>query len=154
MAAIFTLPAEMVGPIRDGLHTALGDAAQRIEDVSTKPERERHPEWYAEPREHYRSVCRLLDLIGWGGGGESSADAELDLRENAWALMAAVDAALVLAEEQWHERDRIDAERTERGEAPRGDAISEQFERLRELRWAVRLRVSGLVTRGKGEVAS
>jgi hypothetical protein len=140
MGAIFTLPAEMAGPIRAGLHTALGDAAQRIEDVSTRPERERHPEWYAEPREHYRHVCALLDLIGWGEPHEP-AEVPIDLRDHEWALMAALEAALVVAEDQWRDRDRIDAERAERGEPPRGGAVAERLEVLRELRWAAKLQL-------------
>jgi hypothetical protein len=54
----------MVGELRNGLHTVLGDAARSVSQTTERYGHERHPEWYAEHRERFERTWALLDLIG------------------------------------------------------------------------------------------
>ena len=44
MSAIITVPAELVGQVRIGLQSVLGDAAEDITQAVERPQRERRPE--------------------------------------------------------------------------------------------------------------
>jgi hypothetical protein len=66
MSLMFRIPAELVRPLRIGLHGELGGAAQEIERVSDRYGRHWYPEWYEEPLAYFDAVRALLDEIGWG----------------------------------------------------------------------------------------
>lgn len=53
MSETLTVPAEIVGHVRTGLHSVLGDSADEISQVTDLEDREEHPELYVEGREHY-----------------------------------------------------------------------------------------------------
>ena len=131
MNTTLTVPAEMVGQLRDGLHSVLGGAAQDISQTAEQPGREQHPESYEEPREHYDRACVLLDLIGWGDP-EQPTPAQVDLPAHRWALMEALDVLLLDADADMEEADAVDAERAKRGEPPKREATTRRVLALRE----------------------
>jgi hypothetical protein len=132
-----TVPAEMVGHLRNGLHSVLGGGAQGISQLVDRPGREQHPEWYQEPREHFNRACALLDLIGWSDPAQPAA-AQIDLREHRWALMAALDVVLLIADADMEEADAVDAERAKRGEQPKREATIKRVLATREFASAVK----------------
>jgi ribosome-binding protein aMBF1 (putative translation factor) len=129
--ATLTVPAEMVGHLRKGAYIVLGHAAHAIAQITERPDRERHPERYEEPREHFNRICALLDLIGWGDP-EQATDIRVDLREHRWALTEALDEALKIADADMEEADVVDAARAERGQAPKRADTIERVLALRE----------------------
>jgi Helix-turn-helix domain len=60
-----TVPAQLVGALRSGLHSEIGNAAEALAQVAGRAGREQHPESYREPLEHLDRTRALLDLIGW-----------------------------------------------------------------------------------------
>jgi hypothetical protein len=136
MNTTLTVPADMVGHLRNGLHSALGGAAQRIWQTVDLPGREQHPEWYTEDRQHVERACALLDLIGWGDSDQPT-EVQVDLREHRWALTKALEVVLLVADDDLKEADAVDAERAKRGEPPKRDATTKRVLALREFASAV-----------------
>jgi len=128
---LITVPAEMLGELRNGLHTNLGDAAHGISQITDTGGRERHPEWYAEHRERFERTCALLDLIGWSELKQTAA-IQVDLRRHAQAMIEALDVRLLVAEDDLKEADTVDAERAKRGEPPKRQQTVERVEAVRE----------------------
>jgi hypothetical protein len=118
--AIVTVPAELVGDLRRGLHSELGTPAEGILDVVGRADRETQPAY--EPHlEHLAAVCAVLDLIGWTRPAQPVATA-LDLSAHRDVVTAALDFALQATADEVDEADAVDAERTARGEPPKAEA--------------------------------
>jgi hypothetical protein len=128
---IITVPAELVANLRIGLHHLLGTAAEDIADITSRPRREQHPEWYEESRAHLEQAWALLDLIGWADPRQPTAG-RIDLRRYRWAAITGLDAAVMFAEEELAEVDLVGAERAERGQPPKREATIERARTLLE----------------------
>ena len=87
--------------------TFIGLTAQALDAVAFATDREAHPEWFRAPAQSLRETYALLDAIGWSGMLPPT-DVQIDLREDSWALMRTLTAALEFADE--------DANETARGE--------------------------------------
>lgn len=122
MSTTLTVPAPIVGHLRCGLHSELGQAAAEIDGLSVLPEREAHPEWFEEPLRQLDAVRALLDVIGWGEPAVSEP-VEVDLDRHRAALIAALAGLLEI------ERDLLDVdtsfEGAERQRERAGHAVSE-----------------------------
>ncbi len=139
--ALLTVQPEMAHPLRDGLHRQLAYAAEGIARAAGLPGREKHPEWYAKDQQRLTSVERLLNVLGWGP--EYPGTVEVDLRRHSWALTSALEVALIVAEDEWQEVDRTDAE----GATPsKRDAVAGRLLVLREFASTVSDRVGALDT--------
>ncbi len=130
----------MVGDVRSGLHSAIGDAAEELSRVVEMRNREHHPERYREPLDHLDRTRALLDVIGWGDVAPTAA-AWVDLREHRWALTSALELALLTANQDLEEADVVDAERAKRGEPSRRDATTTRVLILRDYVSAVKAEV-------------
>jgi hypothetical protein len=86
---VLVVPPEMVRYVREGLHSAMGDAAAGMLRVATLANDKRDPLWYREPLDHFDRVRRVLDLVGWYEDGISS-EVHLDLREHRHAVIEAL----------------------------------------------------------------
>jgi hypothetical protein len=88
-----TIPAPIVGHLRCALLSELGDAGVLIGQASFEYEKEKHPELFAEPVEHFDAYRALLDVIAWGEPpDEQSMEIDLDLHR--WALITALEGWL------------------------------------------------------------
>jgi hypothetical protein len=134
---LITVPAEMLGELRNGLYTVLGDAAQGISQITDVGGRESHPEWYAEHRERFERTWALLDLIGWSEPKHPSAF-RLDLHRHGQAMIEALDVRLLVAEDDLKEADAVDVERAQRGEPPKRQRTIERADAVREFAAAVK----------------
>jgi hypothetical protein len=144
-ADMITVPAEMVGELRHGLHTVLGDAAEGVSQITEQFGRERHPEWYAEQRERFERAWALLDLIGWREPKQPTA-VRINLREQHRAVNEALDTRLMVAADDLKEADAVDAERAEQGEPPISEATTNRVLALREFASSVKGLVGHLDT--------
>jgi hypothetical protein len=133
---LITVPAEMLGELRNGLHTVLGNVAQEISQITDCKGRERHPRWYRVPREEYLRTCALLDLIGWGEPKRPAA-LHLDLRKYRQAVTEALEVRLRVASDDLKEARKVDTERAERGEPPKREQTTQRVRSLREFATAV-----------------
>jgi hypothetical protein len=97
MSTMLTVPAEMVGHLRSGLHSGIGDAAETIAQVVCEPSREEHSEWYREPLSHFDRARALLDTIGWAAT-DPPAEVSVDLREHRHAVLDALGVAMIVAD--------------------------------------------------------
>jgi hypothetical protein len=97
MSTMLTVPAEMVGYLRSGLHSGIGDAAETIAQVVGEPGREQHPEWYREPLTHFDRVRALLNTIGWAAT-DPPAEVSVDLHEHRHAILDALGVAMIVAD--------------------------------------------------------
>lgn len=133
---LITVLPEMLRELRNGLHTFLGNVAQEISQITDCEGRERHPEWYSEPREIYLRTCALLDLIGWGAPKHPAA-LHLDLSKHRQAVIEALDVRLGVAADDLKEAEEVDTERAERGESPKQEQTTQRVRTLRECAAAV-----------------
>lgn len=149
-AVIITVPAEMAGELRDGLHTVLGNAAEGVSQITERFSREHHPEWYAEQRERFERTWALLDLIGWRELKRPAA-IRINLREHHRAVSEALDVRLLVAEDDLEEADAVDAERAEQGKPPMREATTSRVLALREFAASVKDLVGHLeMQKGRG----
>jgi DNA-binding NarL/FixJ family response regulator len=129
ISGVVTVPADLVGQLRNGLHNVLSVAASEVSSVADRANRERHPEWYDQPLERFTRTCALLDAMGWGDS-EQPVAAQINFGEHRLALIDALDVAHLLADAELEEIDAVDAQRLARGEAPKRAATLEWFRRL------------------------
>jgi hypothetical protein len=129
---IVAVPAHLVGPLRSGLHSALGDAAEAIAQSVSGANRERHPERYQKPLVHFDQARAVLNLIGWSKV-EQATDVHIDLCEHGQAVLAGLRVAMIVGTTDLEEAERVDAERAGRGEPPKRDATAKRVCALREL---------------------
>jgi len=137
----------MLGELRNGLHNALGQATQDVSLVTDRGGRERHPEWYVQPLERLEGVRALLDLVGWAEIGPPAA-VQVDLDAHRWALMSALEIALIVGGDDVEEAGKVDAQRAERGQAPKRDVTLVRVLALREFISTVEEQASALGAQG------
>jgi hypothetical protein len=104
MSTILTVPAEIVGHLRCGLHMELGHAAEEIATLSALRDRESYPAWYAEP-------LQQLDAVGWSPI-DHPIPLEIEVDQHRSILVAALRCLLEI------ERDLIDVEPSFEGAEP------------------------------------
>ncbi len=93
MSTTFVVDAGMVGCLRIGLHSVLGQAAEAICEVVEHGGREHRCESYVEPLDRFDRARGLLDVVGWEEGDTAAActrDVEIDLQVHRDALLAAL----------------------------------------------------------------
>ena len=146
---IITVPAELVGELRHGLHTVLGNAAEGVSQITERSGREHHPEWYAEQRERFERTWALLDLIGWREPKQPAA-VRINLCEHHRAVSEALDVRLTVAADDLEEADAVDAERAEQGKLPMREATTSRVLALREFASSVEDLVGHLETQKGG----
>lgn len=112
------VPARMVRELRNGLHSLLGQAAQDVSVITDRRGRERFPEWYREPLGRFDRARALLDLLGWGDPCRA-ADVMIDASEHGWALVKALEVALIVGDDELKEAGLVDEERAVQGKPPR-----------------------------------
>lgn len=132
MAAKFRIPADLVDDVRVGLHSVVGDAAGRISALVDLPDREKHPDRYAEHRALLDAAVGLLDVIGWRHDGRLEA-VEVELGEHRDVLMQAVQVMRSIALSDLDEAGLIERERAARGQAPMGQDAARGLARLDDL---------------------
>lgn len=131
-----TVPAQLVGVLRNGLHSEIGNAAESLAQVAGQADREQHPEWYREPIEYLDRTRALLDLIGWSATSPSD-EVRVDLREHRETVLDGLDVAMIVGEADLKEAEKVDVERAARGEEPIHEATTQRVFALREFRAAV-----------------
>jgi hypothetical protein len=131
----------MVCDLREGLHAAIGAAAEAISQVVAQAGRERHPERYREPLDRFDQARALLDLVGWRETG-APTEVRVDLREHRRALLDALGVEMIVAEDDQREAVTLDAERAARGEPPQREATARRVRALRELAASVEAQAS------------
>jgi hypothetical protein len=131
----------MVGDLREGLHAAIGGAAEAISQVVAQVGRERHPERYREPLDRFDQARALLDLIGWRETG-APTEVRVDLCEHRRALLDALGVEMIVAEDDKREAVTLDAQRAARGEPPQREATARRVLALRELAASVEAQAS------------
>jgi hypothetical protein len=122
MSTTLTIPAEVIADVREALFCLLGDATQGIDQALIHPDRDLHPERFADHRKQLGCVFALLDLVGWAAG-EDSRDVEIDVRDHGSTLKEALVEYLPLLEDQEAEADANDRSRAEQGKPPRKEEI-------------------------------
>jgi hypothetical protein len=103
MSTTLTVPAEIVGHLRCGLHMELGHAAGEIATLSTLRDRESYPDWYVEPLQQLDAARALLDAVGWSLT-DSPEPVEIDLDQHRPIFVAALTGLLEI------ERDLTDVD--------------------------------------------
>ncbi|HUB73081.1 MAG TPA: hypothetical protein VL979_03455 [Solirubrobacteraceae bacterium] len=103
MSTTLTVPAEIVGHLRCGLHIELGHAAEEIATLSTLRDRETYPGWYAEPLQQLDAARALLDVVRWSTI-EDSEPVTIDFDQHQPILVAALTGLLEI------ERDLMDVD--------------------------------------------
>jgi Tfp pilus assembly protein PilN len=141
VSLIVTVPAELVGALRNALHSVLGEAAEEVSAVSVTPDRERHPERYQEPRMMLEGACGLLDMIGWVAPSLACA-AQIDLVEHRAVLLRGLEVMLDLADAELADVEAVEARRAARREASVRAATIERVRAQHEFAEAVKDLVS------------
>lgn len=90
------IPAPVVGSLRGALLSELGAAGVLIGQASFELEKEKHPELFADPVEHFDAFRSLLDVVAWGEPPEER-EVEIDLDTHRWALATALEGWLEIA---------------------------------------------------------
>jgi hypothetical protein len=143
MSTNLTIPADVIGDVRESLLCLLGGAAEAIVHSLEQPEREYHPEWFRADRRELEDALTLLDLIGWHAAGESRA-MEVDLARYGSALRQAIDGYLPVLEDQEAEADVNDRRRAAEQEPPRKGEVVERLAGFRALAALIEQRLADL----------
>ncbi len=126
-----TVPAVIVGDLRDGTYAALGLAASEIDCAVCRRDRDTHPERCIGQLERLDAARSLLEALGWSMT-IPPVDVRLELSRNPGTLATVLDAALMFAEDDLREAQRRDAELTASGDTPQHDAIANRIDALRD----------------------
>jgi hypothetical protein len=146
-----TVPAIIVDWLRSAAYAEVGSAAEALDTVAFANDREAHPEWFRGPAENLREIYALLDAIGWSKTVPPVA-VQLDLHEDCWALMRALQGAAEFADEDSSEAVRGDVEQAERGLALVHNVEAERVEVLWDFIADAQARIDELaVQEGDGE---
>jgi len=113
---------QIVDWLRRALYAEIGSAAETLDTAAFAGDREDHPERFRGPAEALRESYALLDAIGWAKT-DPPTTAPIDLNEDCWTLMRALDGALEFADEEVYEVSR-DTD---------GQLLACEQERVREL---------------------
>jgi hypothetical protein len=143
MSNILTVPAEMVGHLRNGLHSAIQPPVEGIAGVVDRAGRERHPEWYLEHFARLDQVLALLDVIGWSETDEPT-EVRIDLCEHREALLKAIEVLAFVAHDDLDELDILDAERAKRGELPTRSATLKRATAVSDFGWTAIVSIARL----------
>jgi hypothetical protein len=95
MSTWLTVPAEMVGLLREGLHSEIEAAVHLIAPVVEAPGRE---ERYRAPLARLDAARALLDLAGWSAACPP-VDVRVDVRRHHRSLLRALRSELLVEEE-------------------------------------------------------
>jgi hypothetical protein len=144
-----TVPARLVGSVRNGLYAELGLAAEDIDSAVSAAGRETHQERFRDPLARLDMARGLLEAIGWRAS-DTPAPVTLDLREHHAALMSALNIALIYGEEDLKGADTVDAERAKRGLPPKREQTIRHLRALRELAAAVQAQAEALAREESG----
>jgi len=112
----------LVDWLRRATYAEIGTAAESLDAAVTAGDREAHPERFRAPMQSLRESYALLETIGWAKTDPPVA-VPIDLGENGWGLMRALDSAQEFAGEEIYEVSR-DTD---------GQALACEHKRLREL---------------------
>jgi len=82
-----TIPAEMVGRVRNSLFGELAGAAHDIGQTSERWGRESHPEWFTDSLAAFDDARALMDHLGWTEANPPVA-ARLDVERYGDLLLA------------------------------------------------------------------
>lgn len=124
-----TVPAVIVGDLRDGAYAALGLAASEIDCAVCSGDRDAHPERCISEFERLDAVRSLLEALGWSAP-VPPVDVRLELSRNEGAFATVLDTALMFAEDDLREVQRRNAELTARGDAPQRNVTVEHVDAL------------------------
>jgi hypothetical protein len=105
LQAQVTVPAGLVGWLRRATYAEIGSAAEALDTVAFASDREAHPERFWGPAQSLRESFTLLDAIGWAKTAPP-VPVPIDLSEDCWALIRALEGAVEFAEEDVHETSR------------------------------------------------
>jgi hypothetical protein len=140
MRTMLTVPAEMVIPLRSGLHSSLQLPVEGLADVADREGRECHPEWYAKHFAHLDEVLALLDVVGWSAA-DQPAEVEIDLCEHRWALLKAIEAVARVAADELDAVTAIEADRAVRGETSKCKTTLRRLFAVNDFCWTVVIRI-------------
>jgi|HubBroStandDraft_1064217.scaffolds.fasta_scaffold319675_1 hypothetical protein len=93
--APFTIAAEMIAAVRSGLYALLGD---ELENLSRTVTERRYPERPTGPLANLDRVRDAMDVVGWPVN-DAAADLRIDLAIHRWAIVQAIHAAILKAED-------------------------------------------------------
>jgi hypothetical protein len=89
------VPADVVGILRNALHTEIGQDTSEIETVSEDGHDDLHAAQYDEPLRHFDAHRALLDAIGWAKP-DSDAAVQISLGQHKWALLTTLERRLAV----------------------------------------------------------
>ena len=95
----------LVDSLRCAIYAEIGTAAESLDTAVTAGDREAHPERFRAAAQSLRESYGLLDSVGWTKT-EPPVAVPLDLREDSWALVRALDSAQEFAGEEVYEVSR------------------------------------------------
>lgn len=90
-----TTPADVVGILRNALHTEIGQDASEIVRVSEDGHGDLHAEEYDKPLLDFDAHLALLDVIGWSKLDSDEA-VQIDLDQHKWALLTTLTRRLAV----------------------------------------------------------
>lgn len=93
---LVVLSPDLVNELRPYVYAVVGMAASEVGRVADDHTCRHDPELLGHPLGRHRAACALLDVFGWRDYGVSSG-AKINLHKHGWALNAAVDVALEVA---------------------------------------------------------
>jgi hypothetical protein len=125
---LVTVPAELVGDLRIGLHNELTAPAEGVIEVVSRADRETQPEQYHEHLDYLDELCVLLDIVGWARPKQQTA-VVIDLRPHRRAVTTALDFATTSSVDELKDAEKADATKQ--------DATAKRVAALREFATAV-----------------
>lgn len=126
-----TVPAEIVGALREGAFAAIGKAGEAINEAAFAKGRGENAKWFHGPMTELEEMFALLDVLGWTET-VSLVGVEVFLWADGRALMTASQEALGFAEADSGETVRRAAEQPETACSAERGAMIEHVEVLRE----------------------
>jgi hypothetical protein len=125
MSTMFVVPAGMVRFVREGLYEELRLVGEALTDFQARPAEQRRQGWQREPLARLDRIRALLDVVGWTVQ-EPSREVVIDLRENCWALLEALDHETAVCQGQ------LENARAEGHSKSRRRRLSRRVRKLRE----------------------
>ncbi len=89
------VPADVVGILRNALHTEIGQDTSEIVRVSEDGHGDLHAEEYDKPLLDFDAHRALLDAIGWSKPDSDEA-VQIDLEQHKWALLTTLTRRLAV----------------------------------------------------------
>jgi hypothetical protein len=104
MHSMLYIPPQIVGYLRDSLHSVIKQLAERIASVADWSREEQCAVWYVEHLERVERVFALLEVLGWSERDRCGA-IWIDLNEHRWALLKALEVLALEAQDALDELD-------------------------------------------------